>query len=77
MTIPHPAAISLGVWLIPPISGWVLLNVDSSAGYLLHGFVHEEVADHDALEPCKLLCEPAAAQQLPAPGTLFHLPDSS
>jgi len=30
--------------------------VDSSAGYPLHGFVHEEVADHDAAEPRKQLC---------------------
>jgi hypothetical protein len=30
--------------------------VDSSAGHPLHGFVHEEVADHDAPEPRKLLC---------------------
>jgi alpha-mannosidase len=30
--------------------------VDSSAGYRLHGFVHEEVADHEASEPRKLLC---------------------
>ena len=30
--------------------------VDSSAGHPLHGFVHEEVADHDASEPRKLLC---------------------
>jgi alpha-mannosidase len=29
---------------------------DASAGYPLHGFVHEEVADHDAAEPRKLLC---------------------
>jgi hypothetical protein len=30
--------------------------VDSSAGHPLHGFIHEEVADHDAPEPRKLLC---------------------
>jgi alpha-mannosidase len=30
--------------------------VDASAGHPLHGFVHEEVADHDAAEPRKLLC---------------------
>jgi hypothetical protein len=30
--------------------------VDSSAGHPLHGFVHEEVADHNAAEPRKLLC---------------------
>ena len=30
--------------------------VDTSAGHPLHGFVHEEVADHDAPEPRKLLC---------------------
>ena len=30
--------------------------VDASAGHPLHGFVHEEVADHDAPEPRKLLC---------------------
>jgi hypothetical protein len=30
--------------------------VDWSAGHPLHGFVHEEVADHDAPEPRKLLC---------------------
>lgn len=30
--------------------------IDSSAGHPLHGFVHEEVADHDAPEPRKLLC---------------------
>lgn len=30
--------------------------VDSSADYPLHGFVHEEVADHAAPEPRKLLC---------------------
>ena len=30
--------------------------VDSSAGYPLHGFVHEEVADHESPEPRKLLC---------------------
>ena len=29
---------------------------DASAGHPLHGFVHEEVADHDAPEPRKLLC---------------------
>jgi alpha-mannosidase len=31
--------------------------VDSSAGYLMHGFVHEEVADHEAPEPRKRLFE--------------------
>ncbi|MBI5353945.1 MAG: hypothetical protein HZB50_14985 [Chloroflexi bacterium] len=30
--------------------------VDSSAGHPVHGFIHEEVADHDAPEPRKLLC---------------------
>jgi len=30
--------------------------VDSSAGQPLHGFVHEEVADHEHPEPRKLLC---------------------
>jgi alpha-mannosidase len=30
--------------------------VDSSAGYPLHGFIHEEVADHSHPEPRKLLC---------------------
>jgi hypothetical protein len=30
--------------------------VDASAGHPLHGFVHEEVADHDTPEPRKLLC---------------------
>jgi alpha-mannosidase len=30
--------------------------VDASAGYPLHGFVHEEVADHESPEPRKLLC---------------------
>ena len=30
--------------------------MDASAGHPLHGFVHEEVADHDAPEPRKLLC---------------------
>jgi alpha-mannosidase len=30
--------------------------VDPSAGYPLHGFVHEEVADHEHPEPRKLLC---------------------
>jgi alpha-mannosidase len=30
--------------------------VDSSAGYPLHSFVHEEVADHSHSEPRKLLC---------------------
>jgi len=30
--------------------------IDSSAGHPLHGFIHEEVADHDAPEPRKLLC---------------------
>ena len=30
--------------------------VDSSAGHPLHGFVHEEVADHETPEPRKLLC---------------------
>jgi hypothetical protein len=30
--------------------------VDMSAGYSLHRFVHEEVADHEAAEPRKLLC---------------------
>jgi alpha-mannosidase len=30
--------------------------VDAAAGHPLHGFVHEEVADHDASEPRKLLC---------------------
>jgi alpha-mannosidase len=29
---------------------------DASAGYPLHGFAHEEVADHDSPEPRKLLC---------------------
>jgi alpha-mannosidase len=31
--------------------------VDSTAGYPMHGFVHEEVADHAALEPRKHLFE--------------------
>jgi alpha-mannosidase len=30
--------------------------VDQSAGYPLHEFVHEEVADHETPEPRKLLC---------------------
>ncbi len=30
--------------------------VDPTAGHPLHGFVHEEVADHDSPEPRKLLC---------------------
>jgi hypothetical protein len=30
--------------------------MDASAGHPLHGFVHEEVADHDAPEPRKVLC---------------------
>ena len=30
--------------------------IDSTAGYPLHGFIHEEVADHNATEPRKLLC---------------------
>lgn len=30
--------------------------VDSTAGHPLHGFIHEEVADHDSPEPRKLLC---------------------
>lgn len=30
--------------------------VDSTANHPLHGFVHEEVADHDSPEPRKLLC---------------------
>jgi len=30
--------------------------VDASAGYPLHGFIHEEVADHTHPEPRKLLC---------------------
>jgi alpha-mannosidase len=30
--------------------------VDPTAGYPLHGFVHEEVADHETSEPRKLLC---------------------
>ena len=30
--------------------------VDSSAGHPVHGFVHEEVADHENPEPRKLLC---------------------
>jgi hypothetical protein len=30
--------------------------VDTAAGYPLHGFIHEEVADHEAPEPRKLLC---------------------
>jgi len=30
--------------------------VDSSAGHSLHGFIHEEVADHDSPEPRKQLC---------------------
>ncbi len=31
--------------------------VDGSAGYPLHGFIHEEVADHAHPEPRKLLCD--------------------